>query len=124
MSECFVYIIAHVESGGAVGPVKVGVGGKPRARLATLQIGNPKPLCLFQTFRVPNHEIALALESAFHEVQSDKCIRGEWFNITPQQATGMMIVNFHIALAAMSEFTTDEITEIFDLSIKDGGVIG
>lgn len=118
----YVYIIAHEESGGAVGPVKVGVGADPQKRLKALQVGNPKPLVVAAVFGVPDREIALVLEDAFHKVMADDCILGEWFNLTPGKAAAAMRLNLSLALYARTDFTADEIQQLIKKSFWEIGM--
>jgi len=89
-----VYIIAHEEADGVVGPVKVGITSDPHARLKSLQTGNPRPLILAAFFVAPDREIASLLEGAFHGVMKKDTALGEWFHLTPRQAVIAMCWNF------------------------------
>lgn len=115
----YVYIIAHEESGGAVGPVKVGVASDPRTRLKGLQTGNPRPLVLAAIFGTPNRSIALALETAFHEVMADHRLSGEWFNLAPERASVAMRINLEMALRVHTGLPDDEIQQMMDLSYEE-----
>lgn len=115
-NTCFVYIIAHEESGGVVGPVKVGIGANPSVRLNSLQTGNPKPLRLHRSFAVPNREIALQLEQAFHATQKDTRLCGEWFNLTPGKADFLMHLNLRIALDKQTDLSDAEVRQAMDLA--------
>ena len=39
---------------------------------------------------MPNREIAGYTERAFHELQKDHCLMGEWFNMEPGTATKIL----------------------------------
>lgn len=58
--------------------VKIGVGGKPRARLSNLQIGNASPLELI--LDVPAYA---GLEKLIHRLLREQRIQGEWFRCEP-----------------------------------------
>lgn len=66
----FVYFVQQ----GSDGPVKIGLGADPEARLIELQVGNPDPLYLRVT--IPGD---VALEGALHRRFGEWHVRGEWF---------------------------------------------
>jgi hypothetical protein len=89
----YVYIICTVIDGSYCAPVKVGMSENPEGRISTLQTGNPNQLHLYQTFSLPNRDIAEAIESAFHQVCSNRRMVGEWFSISPTQTAALMECN-------------------------------
>ena len=108
MSDVYVYVIAHEESGGAVGPVKVGIGANPENRRRSLQTGNPKPIVLFAQFKAPTRKFAAYLESKFHEFFAGERLTGEWFNLTPRYAAINVVVNYYVALTISGLVTPEE----------------
>jgi hypothetical protein len=64
-------------------PVKIGITGNVRARLASVQTGYPKPLEALAVFNTPNRDIARKWESAFHKMFAADRLEGEWFNADP-----------------------------------------
>ncbi len=112
MADCYVYIIAHAFDDGARGPVKIGVASDPAERLKALQTGNPHPLNLYSSYAVPDQSIALEIEKAFHAVNDDLRLMGEWFNIEPMQAEFLMYCNFGGALSVKTDLSNEEITEM------------
>lgn len=97
MSDVYVYIIAKVVDQDADckygSPVKVGLTSNIRNRLDTIQTSTPFKVEIFQAFAFPDRDIARALEQAFHQVMKGKRLHGEWFDMTPQRATGAMVAN-------------------------------
>lgn len=108
MSDVYVYVIAHEESGGAVGPVKVGIGKSPRKRRRALQTGNPKPLKLYATLRMPNRGIASDIERAFHVLQKEHCLIGEWFNMEPGHAEVILKIYLREGLNMLTGLSNEE----------------
>lgn len=87
MADCHVYLIAHKDADGAfVSPVKVGITKSLGSRLASLQTGNPKPIGLVFAFNTPAFEFARYFEQAFHELNAERRLNGEWFDMEPRDA--------------------------------------
>jgi DNA-binding XRE family transcriptional regulator len=64
----------------AVNRVKIGhTRCEPRRRMSLLQVGSPVPLLLEAVA-----EGGLDVEAALHARFASACIRGEWFEITPE----------------------------------------
>jgi hypothetical protein len=66
--------------------IKVGISDSPLTRLSTLQTANPSTLRMVFSFAMPSRKIAAAVERAFHETQREHSMRGEWFNLNPEEA--------------------------------------
>lgn len=114
---CHIYVIAHIKGNRPLAPIKVGISSSPEARLATLQTANPKPLVLLATFAVPTRAIAKAIEAAFHSVQADFRMSGEWFDLPPIRAVEAMCSNMR---SALEYFLDDE--ELRALAIEHSGL--
>lgn len=82
---CFLYIIC--ENGSDGWPVKVGISSSPKARMHSLQSGHYKKLRVFNSFLFGSRREAALAEKEFHEAYSEYRMSGEWFGITPYQAT-------------------------------------
>ncbi len=76
----FIYIIGVTEN-----PVKIGIARNLRSRLTTLQIGCPDPLVLHYSKSIP-HNAAEDLETAVHRRLKPKHRRGEWFDVSVEEA--------------------------------------
>lgn len=76
----FVYVIGSSEC-----PVKIGVADRVPQRLATLQSGNPDELRVHHQFRTI-YKLAQKAEAEVHRRLSDKWRRGEWFDVTADEA--------------------------------------
>lgn len=105
--DIYVYIMCHVENGVDVGPVKVGYSSNPSTRVENLQCGNPRKIRLYKQFGTPQRDIAKFIEGGFHHMFADKRLAGEWFDLKPEQAMGLMAVNF-IFFLSMLGFSEDE----------------
>lgn len=75
----YVYLIAEVYVGGGIGPCKVGYSTNPEARVAELQVGNPRKLTLL--YSMPGTE---ADERRLHIKYADRNILLEWFSPTKE----------------------------------------
>lgn len=71
----FVYVIGQ----GDGMFMKVGITSNPKARLAELQTGNPYPLDMMHTRRMPSRDAARTVEARVHDILSDFHMSGEWF---------------------------------------------
>lgn len=75
-----VYIIGISDN-----PVKVGVADDVGCRLASLQVGCPEELRVFASFPYP-WTVAAHVEAGAHQMLRQSHRRGEWFNVTSQEA--------------------------------------
>jgi len=87
VSKCYVYLI---QSGD--GPVKIGVASDPEFRRSELQTGNPYPLSIRLLIVCSDTAGAYEIESAFHRVFADVRLQGEWFDVTPEQVTEILVL--------------------------------
>lgn len=105
----FVYVIAHEQGGGPVGPVKIGVSSKPEARIRSLQSGNPNKLALFCQFNLQSRKMARYMERATHHMRRENALRGEWFDMSPELAAEY--IHFYLsAFIASKERLADQAT--------------
>ena len=73
-------MLYFIQAGGRRGPIKIGHSISVKARLDSLQCGNPQPLRVLCARDFEGHE--RALESWWHRVFAEDRIRGEWFRCT------------------------------------------
>jgi hypothetical protein len=64
---------------------KIGFSSDPSARLKQLQTGNPESLQLHYRISVPEDQVKL-LERFLHKDIGYKRIKGEWFDMTKDEA--------------------------------------
>jgi Meiotically up-regulated gene 113 len=76
----YIYII-----GNAIDKQKIGFTNDVVTRLKTLQTGNPDHLTIHHFEEVPASRVRL-LERKIHKELNHKRIKGEWFNISPNEA--------------------------------------
>lgn len=86
-----VYVI-----GPDVGPQKIGIAARPALRRHQLQIGNPSSLVIALQFD-PEERSALEVERRTHQILAGHSLRGEWFDVTQEQAVAAV----HEALASL-----------------------
>ena len=102
-----VYVI-----GPSGGPFKIGVATNLRRRLEGIQTSHPHPLDCAAAYRFPSLEKARSVERAMHAKFRGHCVRGEWFDVDPVNAS-----------AAIAE-TGGELVQLTSTSKRrDGGGI-
>jgi hypothetical protein len=87
---CFVYAICYLEDGEFTGPVKIGISAAPTARLRELQIGSPRKLAIVFCANVSSRESARRIEVMAHEDAAPWAMSGEWFDLEPGHAVGLL----------------------------------
>lgn len=92
------YIIAHRHAEKLVKPVKVGITSNLKARIRAVQTGNPAPVEFAFVFDFPNADIARSMELAFHNLQKEDRLTGEWFNIDVARALRLFCLYLDIAI--------------------------
>lgn len=88
--RAFVYLIAHEKDGRAISPVKVGIATDVQTRLSSVQVGNPYLLMLVEAWDYVKMLTARRFEEKFHRSHDDKNLMGEWFDIEPAYARGVL----------------------------------
>jgi len=92
MSEkpCFLYIIGTVIDGVATSPTKVGISANPTGRLRELQVGSARKLMLCSMVMLDRRADAFGLEQEMHATLAEWGMSGEWFDVCPLYATGVL----------------------------------
>jgi len=65
---------------GKRGPVKIGLCGNLKHRIAELQTGNAEELKIVFAIKCKSRKMAEAVEWEFHRYFKSRHIRGEWFS--------------------------------------------
>jgi len=81
MSFSYLYAIGPNDNG----PIKIGFSKNPIQRIKTLQTAHPSPLVIHKMVAFETDKIRL-VEKSIHQSLSYKKKKGEWFNITPEEA--------------------------------------
>jgi hypothetical protein len=68
---------------------KIGYSGNVEKRLSTLQTGNAEKIQIHYTIEV-SPDMARKIEKKIHNDYRYLMIRGEWFNMKPEQATSIL----------------------------------
>lgn len=68
---------------------KIGYSNDPNARLKKLQTGNPETLQVHYVFEIDQRH-AKKYESFIHREYGHKRIKGEWFDLSPEEVTSLM----------------------------------
>jgi DNA-binding transcriptional regulator YiaG len=79
-AQAYVYAIGATD-----GPQKIGIAIDPKARIAELQTGSHIGLSINASAPVNRDELR-TVESCCHFLLKASRIRGEWFDVTPEQA--------------------------------------
>lgn len=77
----FLYVIAARKEG----PVKLGLSVHPEKRVRQLQTGSAEQLTIHHVEEVSDERVKLA-ESALHRLLGHKRLKGEWFNMSVEEA--------------------------------------
>lgn len=77
-----IYVIGPTE-----GPFKIGYSANPTARLSSLQTGRTDTLVLHYSEETETDK-AKVIEKLIHRTLGYKRIRGEWFDVTLEEAIG------------------------------------
>ena len=85
----------YIVGAGQPQPVKVGSARDVEKRLKALQIGNPEELVLHHVVQAPTR-LLLAVEAAAHREMAAKRRRGEWFDVSVDDA--FRVVQRHATL--------------------------
>lgn len=104
-----VYIVAHANGSTGEKPVKVGITSNLDGRLRALQTGSFRKLVYVMTLATPNREISSYMEAAFHSLQKDRRLEGEWFDI--EVAEAMQLLGFYFDLAIQMEIPDRELAD-------------
>ncbi len=68
---------------------KIGFSSNPDKRVKTLQTGNAEPLTVHYCFEV-SESVAAKFEKHIHREYNHRRIKGEWFNMSPDEVITMM----------------------------------
>lgn len=82
----FLYVIAAAKEG----PVKLGLSVHPEKRVRQLQTASPVPLSIFHTEEIEDVRVKIA-EKALHQLLGHKRMKGEWFDMTVEDAIAEVI---------------------------------
>jgi hypothetical protein len=116
---CYIYVISVENPKGELSsPSKVGISDNPEKRLKALQTGHFAKLGIACYFAVPEKRIARDLEDAFHKVNSDRRLAGEWFDMPAIEAVSLMCANLR---ASLESHTGDD--ESFDDAAQASGLL-
>lgn len=89
-SPCFIYAVATVIRGCPSAPVKIGVSSAPAVRLRELQTGSPHKLTIVFCAMLDSRDRAVRMERHAHEDAAPWAMAGEWFDIEPGYAVGLL----------------------------------
>lgn len=95
----FVYVLGPVE-----GPQKIGISVAPNVRFQTMQAANAVELKCWYTVEVPT-DLARSIELYAHALLIDARVRGEWFNVSVEDA--IAAINKAVAAVAAGSRAKD-----------------
>jgi hypothetical protein len=95
----YIYVIGFEEPG----VVKIGSAQSPLIRLSELQCGNPFELKLHYAVSIYEGSPIL-IEFATHRLAAERKIRGEWFDMTAEEALEVVIKSARNAKAKFGAF--------------------
>lgn len=114
----YLYLICtKTDNGQFKGPCKVGITSSLKSRLASIQTGSATQLAYYEIFGDgPQAHVA---EARVHHLLRDKHIRGEWFDIDPEQARRMIECLFMFIVAKLGLMTPEEQMEMDRFGLLD-----
>jgi hypothetical protein len=83
-------------------PIKIGISGDVKSRLAGLQTASPEELIIRYILTCKNQESAYKVERLLHKKYADRRLSGEWFDINPQ----VVINDIELAMAVADNITS------------------
>lgn len=83
MIQSSLYVVCHENE---KLPIKIGITYNIKHRMIGIQNGNPLKIVLFKEFICNGRCLAIEAEKEFHRQMKDKRIRGEWFDMPPNEA--------------------------------------
>lgn len=96
-----VYILARRLSDGLLGPCKIGVAGDPAARAKDIQTACPFEIALFRSWRLPiSDRDVFMFERQLHELLAEHRLQGEWFDLSPEQASDHVEITLAVLAVA------------------------
>ena len=105
-----IYFIAE----GARGAIKIGLTDDPARRLATLQIGNSRPLRCLGLIYSPQHT-----EGAWHHRFAAQRISGEWFKRTPELVAAIETERTHLLAEHVRDGRTTRLGRIIPIQEQE-----
>ena len=114
MRETFIYIIATRKDGAYTDPVKIGISSNPAARLNSLQTGCAHKLELICQLNVGSRDSAQQLEREVLLLasNSNRRMHGEWVNLPPFFAIGVVCAGLAYHLAYQSRDFADHVRRL------------
>ena len=93
-------------------PVKIGISEDPIQRLGTIQAGHYEELVFHRFWWLPGIAISSKIEADFKREHAEHNIRGEWFDMMPEQAEAL--VNRAISEIGVWNLTQSEMEFLYD----------
>jgi hypothetical protein len=85
MSSCYLYAIGPENNG----PIKIGFSKNPKRRIKSLQTSHPETLVIHCVVEFETDK-AKYLERFIHRDINYKRTKGEWFDMSPEDAKGTL----------------------------------
>lgn len=87
---CHVYIMCLADGDGVKGPCKIGITSNLTRRLASFQTASHTKVVFLGSVLAGRREFARSVEGCIHELLAGKRTNGEWFDIEPHEAAGVL----------------------------------
>lgn len=115
-AQAYVYVI-----GAPDGPQKVGVAADVNSRRAMLQTGNPVGLVVAHKVEVSRQD-AFFVERYAHDLLSGDRVRGEWFDVSPEEAIDAVNAAYQAFLQCELDAPVDSSALAWQLRLKRAGL--
>lgn len=93
---------------------KIGIAGTPSARLVSLQISHPEKLRFASLLWSPTSVVARKIEKHVHKLFGALRLSGEWFRVSPKQATETILTEARSLYPAIDFADHDKMAALFD----------
>lgn len=81
-----IYVVAAQVKGVVCSPIKIGITDDPVARMGAMQCNNHLKLVIHQNWWLPDRDVAKRAEKNFKLHNEAHNIRGEWYDMDPDDA--------------------------------------
>jgi hypothetical protein len=108
-----VYVIATKDGDQWRDPVKIGITSKILNRLKELQTGSAQPLGYYRFWTLGEREPCAFIERAFHQLQKEHKLHGEWFQLDPESAAQIIHLYIGCSFMAYGGVSAAELVEKF-----------
>lgn len=110
-SEAYLYVVATLHGEEWSAPIKVGFTTNLKERLRMVRTGCPYRATFFQIWEMGGVPAAKFIEGAFHHLQREHRLSGEWFSVDPRTACFLIEMYVRQSFVLSGAATPTEVDE-------------